>query len=133
MADSARVTIDEVLAHFDQLEHPRSTVNRLHSLPTVIVNSILAILAGVGGHWPIGQGEERAAHPVVVVDEWSPSQGCSPTRFVGLEAGGFSSLLRRSSPTASVVDLTQQPRDFGNGMAAIITLHRDTNSLVVCP
>ena len=54
MADSARVTIDEVLAHFDKLEDPRSTVNRLHSLPTVIVISIMAILAGAGGPTAIG-------------------------------------------------------------------------------
>ena len=49
MADSARVTIDEVLAHFDQLEDPRSTVNRLHSLSSVIVIAIMAILSGAAG------------------------------------------------------------------------------------
>lgn len=49
MANIQYVHLDEVIAHFDQLEDPRSTVNRQHPLVSVVVIAILAVLAGAGG------------------------------------------------------------------------------------
>lgn len=49
MASSARMEIDEVLRHFDELEDPRSTVNQRHPLTSVVVIAIMAILSGAGG------------------------------------------------------------------------------------
>ena len=37
MADIHRIGLDEVARHFDELEDPRSTVNRLHPLVSVVV------------------------------------------------------------------------------------------------
>src|SRR6266550_2128895 len=49
MADLRRVSLDEVVAHFQDLEDPRSTVNQRHPLVSVLVIALLAVLAGAGG------------------------------------------------------------------------------------
>jgi predicted transposase YbfD/YdcC len=49
MAATARLDLDEVLEHFEDLEDPRSSVNRLHPLPSVVVIAILGVLAGSNG------------------------------------------------------------------------------------
>ena len=41
--------MSEVLRHFRQLEDPRSPVNRLHPLDSVIVIAIMAVLAEANG------------------------------------------------------------------------------------
>jgi predicted transposase YbfD/YdcC len=49
MATVVRLDVKEVVQHFKQLEDPRSAVNRLHPLESVIVIAIMAILAGANG------------------------------------------------------------------------------------
>jgi predicted transposase YbfD/YdcC len=49
MADLQRVSLDEIVAHFQELEDPRSTVNQRHPLVSVVVIALLAVLAGAGG------------------------------------------------------------------------------------
>jgi predicted transposase YbfD/YdcC len=49
MADVRRTGLDEVVTHFQDLEDPRSTVNRRHPLASVLVIALLAVLAGAGG------------------------------------------------------------------------------------
>jgi predicted transposase YbfD/YdcC len=49
MAVVRRIGLDEVVRQFQDLEDPRSTVNRLHPLSSVLVISLLAVLAGAGG------------------------------------------------------------------------------------
>ncbi len=49
MASSRSVSLDEVVAHFQQLEGPRSTINLRHPLASVVVIALLAVLAGAGG------------------------------------------------------------------------------------
>jgi predicted transposase YbfD/YdcC len=49
MAELYRTSVDEVVAHFSTLEDPRSTINRRHPLVSVVVISIMAVLAGAGG------------------------------------------------------------------------------------
>jgi predicted transposase YbfD/YdcC len=41
--------VKEILRHFEQLEDPRSKVNRLHPLDSVVVIAIMAVLAGANG------------------------------------------------------------------------------------
>jgi predicted transposase YbfD/YdcC len=43
------MSLDEVVRQFQDLEDPRSTVNRRHPLPSVLVIALLAVLAGAGG------------------------------------------------------------------------------------
>jgi predicted transposase YbfD/YdcC len=49
MASIVRMDVKEVLRHFKQLEDPRSPVNRLHPLESVLVIAIMAVLAGANG------------------------------------------------------------------------------------
>src|SRR3954471_22255613 len=49
MADIQRVSLDEVIRHFEELEDPRSTVNRQHPLVSVVVIALRAVLADAGG------------------------------------------------------------------------------------
>lgn len=49
MATKRRITVDEIIAAFHDLEDPRSAINRRHPLPSVIVIAILAVLAGASG------------------------------------------------------------------------------------
>lgn len=49
MAKTQHVCLDEVVAYFDQLEDPRSSVNQKHPLVSVVVIAMLAVLAGAGG------------------------------------------------------------------------------------
>ena len=49
MADLQRISLDEVIAHFQELEDPRSTINRRHPLASVVVIALLAVLAGASG------------------------------------------------------------------------------------
>jgi predicted transposase YbfD/YdcC len=49
MAGIARMDVSEVVQHFQQLDDPRSPVNRRHPLDSVIVMAIMAVLSGANG------------------------------------------------------------------------------------
>jgi predicted transposase YbfD/YdcC len=49
MTESRRVSLDEIVVHFQELEDPRSTINQRHPLSCVLVIALLAVLAGAGG------------------------------------------------------------------------------------
>jgi predicted transposase YbfD/YdcC len=49
MAGLQRVSLDEIVVHFQELEDPRSTINQRHPLVSVLVIALLAVLAGAGG------------------------------------------------------------------------------------
>src|SRR5208337_4604407 len=49
MATVVRMDVKDVVRHFKQLEDPRSAVNRLHPLESVVVIGIMGVLAGANG------------------------------------------------------------------------------------
>jgi len=49
VANHQRVSLDEIIVHFQKLEDPRSTINQRHPLDSVVVIALLAVLAGAGG------------------------------------------------------------------------------------
>jgi predicted transposase YbfD/YdcC len=55
MADARRFGLDEVVAYFQELEDPRSEINRKHPLATVVVIALIAVLAGASGPTAIAQ------------------------------------------------------------------------------
>jgi predicted transposase YbfD/YdcC len=62
MADLKRVSLDEVVVYFQELEDPRSAINQRHPLVSVVVIALLAVLAGAGGptaiaRWAALKGE----------------------------------------------------------------------------
>ena len=48
MAEIRRIGLDEVARHFEELEDPRSTVNRQHPLVSVVVIALMAVIAVTG-------------------------------------------------------------------------------------
>jgi hypothetical protein len=61
MAVRVRAGIDEVVQHFETLEDPRSSINQLHPLVSVVVISVMAVLAGAGGPTAIARGANLKA------------------------------------------------------------------------
>src|ERR671932_652040 len=59
MTDIQRVSLDEVVLHFAELEDPRSTVNRRHPLVSVVVIAVLAVLAGANRPTAIAEWAAR--------------------------------------------------------------------------
>src|SRR3954465_15787244 len=55
MTDIQRITLDEVVLHFAELEDPRSTINRRHPLVSVVVIALMAVLAGASGPTAIAE------------------------------------------------------------------------------
>jgi predicted transposase YbfD/YdcC len=49
MAKIHPIDLDEVIAYFNDLEDPRSPINRQHPLVSVVVIALMAVLAGAGG------------------------------------------------------------------------------------
>ena len=49
MSQPNTASLDEILAHFQHLEDPRSPINRRHPLPSILVIAVLAVLAGAKG------------------------------------------------------------------------------------
>lgn len=49
MASTQHVALDEVVGYFDELEDPRTDINRKHPLAGVAVIAVLAVLAGAAG------------------------------------------------------------------------------------
>lgn len=43
------IRLSEIVCHFEQLEDPRSTINRHHPLPSVLAISLMGVLAGAAG------------------------------------------------------------------------------------
>lgn len=55
MADVRRIGLDEIVRHFEELEDPRSSVNRKHPLVSVVVIALMAVLAGANGPTAIAE------------------------------------------------------------------------------
>ena len=49
MNQEIRVHVEEIAKHFENIEDPRSSVNRRHSLVTVLVLAVMGVLAGAKG------------------------------------------------------------------------------------
>lgn len=58
MTDEIRVGVAEIAGHFEELDDPRSTVNRRYPLPSVMTIAIMAILAGASGPTGIARWAE---------------------------------------------------------------------------
>ncbi|MGL4462832.1 MAG: transposase family protein, partial [Planctomycetia bacterium] len=46
---AASMCLSEVVSHFEELDDPRSTINRLHPLLGVLTISLMGVLAGADG------------------------------------------------------------------------------------
>ena len=96
MASSVRMDVKEVLRHFQQLEDPRSSVNLLHPLDSVVVIAIMAVLAGANGPTAIARWANMKAEILVESagpSAWHSPERCLPACVGHLEARRLSSLF----------------------------------------
>jgi len=69
MAKTQHVCLDEVIGYFDELEDPRSTINKKHPLVSVVVIALMAVLAGAGGPTAIARWAKMKAEFLLQVLE----------------------------------------------------------------
>jgi predicted transposase YbfD/YdcC len=67
MAKLPGTTVDEIIAHFNELEDPRSPINRQHPLVSVVVIALMGVLAGAGGPTAIARWAETKKEWLVKV------------------------------------------------------------------
>ena len=118
MAETHRIGLDEVARHFEELEDPRSTVNRRHPLVSVVVIALMAVLAGADGPTSIAEWAARKEEFLLEaarLAQRDSAQGRLSSRFGPAQAGRFSSLFCQ---LAAIVardgrgDRWRQPADF---------------------
>jgi predicted transposase YbfD/YdcC len=58
MSDVQRISLEEVVGYFEDLEDPRSSINIKHPLVSVVVIALMAVLAGASGPTAIARWAE---------------------------------------------------------------------------
>src|SRR5436305_1265089 len=58
MSDVQRLSLEEVVGYFEDLEDPRSSINIKHPLVSVVVIALMAVLAGASGPTTIARWAE---------------------------------------------------------------------------
>jgi predicted transposase YbfD/YdcC len=138
MADVRRISLDEVVAHFEELEDPRSTVNRQHPLVSVVVIALMAVLAGAGGptaiaKWAIMKAEFLAT--VLSLPNGIPRKDVFRRVLMTLKPGAFQACfanwlqsLRTKAAAATGVEqpvlsvdgkTARRSHDRNNGLGAL--------------
>src|SRR4051794_1301263 len=138
MAVVQRIGLDEVARHFEELEDPRSTVNRRHPLVSVVVIALMAVLAGADG--PTGIAEWAALKEAFLVEALDLPNGIprkdvfrrvlmllKPPAFQACFANWLQSLRATAAETAGVkqpvfaVDgkAARRSQDRKNGLGAL--------------
>jgi predicted transposase YbfD/YdcC len=67
MAKNQHIHLDEIVGYFDELEDPRSSINQKHPLVSVVIISMMAVLAGAGGPTAIAKWAKLKAEFLLLV------------------------------------------------------------------
>ena len=112
-----RIGLDEVVRRFEELEDPRSDINRRHPLSSVVVLALMAVLAGAGGLAFAVAGGARAAE---VAEATAPS----PTALRAADAAplvptehfkaAFEKIVGNGTPIEGTMTI-EMPEDAENG------------------
>ena len=98
MADLQRVSLDEIVVHFQELEDPRSTVNQRHPFASVVVIALLAVLAGAGGPTAIARWaalKEEFLVQVLDLPNGAPRKDVFRRVLMALEPAAFQTCFAR--------------------------------------
>jgi predicted transposase YbfD/YdcC len=114
MINSVRVTLDEILVHFEHLDDPRSTINRKHPLVSVVVTALMAVLAGASGPTSIAEWAELKRDFLLTVLDLPngiPSKDVFRRVLMALNPGAFQACftnwldsLRAAASTATGIE-----------------------------
>jgi predicted transposase YbfD/YdcC len=138
MAGRRQVDLGEVVRYFEELEDPRSTINRQHPLVSVVVIAIMAILAGAGGPTAIAKWaamKEEFLLETLDLPHGIPGKdvfrrvlmGLQPTAFQTCFAGWLNSLRTAAAATTGVTQpvlavdgkALRRSHDRGKGLGAL--------------
>jgi predicted transposase YbfD/YdcC len=133
-----RIDLDEVVAHFNQLEDPRSTINRQHPLVSVVVIALMAVLAGASGPTAIARWaktKEEFLRKLLALPAGIPRKDVFRRVLMLLNPAAFQACfcnwlqaLRAKATEASDVDrpvlavdgkTARRSHDRGNGLGAL--------------
>jgi predicted transposase YbfD/YdcC len=92
MSDVRRITLDEVVRHFEELEDPRCPINRKHPLVSVVVIAVMAVLAGASGPTAIARWaalKEEFLVTALDLPEGVPGKDVFRRVLLGLRPGAF--------------------------------------------
>ena len=117
MADLRRFGLDEVLVHFQELEDPRSEINRKHPLASVVVIALIAVLAGASGPTAI-------AHWAAIKEQWLASILPLPNGVPGKDS--FRRVLMAIRPEAFQACFAVWVRSLRDEAAATTGVERPT-------
>jgi predicted transposase YbfD/YdcC len=138
MAKIVRSGLDEVIAHFNDLEDPRSTINRQHPLVSVVIIALMAVLAGAGGPTAIAKWAEMKKEllmKVLKLPNGIPRKDVfrrvlallKPAAFQTCFANWLASLRAKAAEAQGVdqpilavdVKTVRRSHDHGNGLGAL--------------
>ena len=78
-----KISLSEIVCHFEQLEDPRSPVNRHHPLPSVLTIALMGVLAGSDGPTAISRWAVAKKHLLIQsLDRKRPSNPFLPVWIV---------------------------------------------------
>jgi predicted transposase YbfD/YdcC len=116
MADIQRIGLDEIVRHFEELEDPRSSINRQHPLASVVVIAIMAVLAGANGPTAIARWaalKEEFLTNLLDLPHGIPCKDVFRRVLMALEPGVFqgcfANWLRSLRDTAAAATGIEQP------------------------
>lgn len=138
MADLSRASLDEIVVHFQELVDPRSTINQLHPLVSVVVIALMAVLAGASGPTAIARWailKEAFLLNTLNLPNGIPRKDVFRRVLMTLNPGAFQACfanwLRSLRATAAAVTGVEQPvlsvdgktarrsHDHKNGLGAL--------------
>jgi predicted transposase YbfD/YdcC len=116
MADIQRISLDEVVLHFAELEDPRSTINLQHPLISVVVIALMAVLAGASGPTAIAKWavlKEEFLLNALNLPNGIPRKDVFRRVLMALRPGAFQAcfvnLLKSLRATAAAATGVEQP------------------------
>ena len=104
MAQETRIDFSEVVRHFESLGAPRSSINRLHPLNSVVVISLMPVPGGTDGaddHPQVGRIETRSVVHVFSLPDGLPSKDVFRRVLISLCPSHFSIVFYRLAEFAA--------------------------------
>jgi predicted transposase YbfD/YdcC len=116
MTDKRRISLDEIIPYFHELEDPRSRVNRQHPLVSVVVIALMAVLAGASGPTSIAKWaaiKEEFLSSVLDLPSGIPRKDVFRRVLMALQPGAFQACfanwLTSLHATAAAAASVEQP------------------------
>jgi predicted transposase YbfD/YdcC len=116
MTDKRRISLDEIIPYFHELEDPRSRVNRQHPLVSVVVIALMAVLAGASGPTSIAKWaaiKEEFLSSVLDLPSGIPRKDVFRRVLMALQPGAFQACfanwLTSLRATAAAAASVEQP------------------------